>query len=65
MDFTDTIQIFHEKSPCAKIIFNYSPNTTEWAVKRRLPLVSDCAGSPGLDLVSSVAREVGFGAIDI
>jgi len=47
----DIIQTYRDITPDAFIYFNYMPNTTLWAIQRRFPLSSDCADSPGKDLV--------------
>jgi len=48
----DIIQQFRDKVPKAPIVFDYSPDSAEWAIKRRLPLAGNCTNSPGKDLVS-------------
>ncbi|KAK0654933.1 hypothetical protein B0T16DRAFT_450679 [Cercophora newfieldiana] len=46
----DLIEMYKHRSPNSQILFNYSANTTEWAIQRRFPLLGDGAGSPGTDL---------------
>lgn len=49
----DNLQLFREETDLsAPMVFNYNPWTFLWSVQRRVPLSSDCAGSPGKDLVS-------------
>ncbi|TID23795.1 hypothetical protein E2P81_ATG03359 [Venturia nashicola] len=44
----DILKVFREKAEKAEVMFNYSPNSTLWALQRRLPLPKDCG--PGKDL---------------
>lgn len=46
----DILMTFREKAAQAPVMFNYSPNSTLWALQRRVPLPKDCG--PGKDLVS-------------
>jgi hypothetical protein len=47
----EILKTFQEKAPNANVWFNYSPNSTLWALERHFPLPKDCP--PGKDLVSS------------
>ena len=47
----DTLHVYAQRAPRSEFVFNYSANSTEWAIRRHFPLASDCAGSPGKDLV--------------
>lgn len=46
----DILKVFREKAEKAEVLFNYSPNSTLWALRRRLPLPKECG--PGTNLVS-------------
>lgn len=48
----DIIQTYRDKAPKAPIVFDYSPDSAEWAIKRKLPLAGNCTDTPGKDLVS-------------
>lgn len=48
----DILKVFRDKAGKAEVMFNYSPNSTLWALRRRLPLPKECG--PGKDLVSFV-----------
>ncbi|KAK7757456.1 hypothetical protein SLS62_000471 [Diatrype stigma] len=49
--FEDNLQLFREETDLsAPMVFNYNPWSFLWSVQRRVPLSSDCAGSPGKDL---------------
>ncbi|KAF6804837.1 hypothetical protein CSOJ01_09931 [Colletotrichum sojae] len=50
--FTDIIQLFREEEPRSRILFNYSPVTSLWAIQQYFPLPTNCTDSPGKDLVS-------------
>jgi hypothetical protein len=51
----DIIQLYRDTVPKARIVFDYSPDTAEWAIKRRLPLAGNCTDAPGKDLVSQIS----------
>lgn len=48
----DYIQFYREYAPRAPIMFNSEAGPFLTALQRRLPLPSNCTGSPGKDLVS-------------
>ncbi|SCO17204.1 uncharacterized protein FFE2_13751 [Fusarium fujikuroi] len=48
--FEETLDIYREEAPDAKLVFNYNPLTFLWSVKRYFPLSSDCKDRPGKDL---------------
>ncbi|KAK2024136.1 hypothetical protein LX32DRAFT_706177 [Colletotrichum zoysiae] len=52
--FIDIIQLFRDQVPQAPILFNYSPNSSVWAIQQYFPLPSSvgCPPGPGKDLVS-------------
>jgi len=45
----DILKVYREKAPGAAQWFNYSPNSTLWALQRHFPLPKECP--PGKDLV--------------
>ncbi|QDS69671.1 hypothetical protein FKW77_009558 [Venturia effusa] len=49
----DILKVYREKAASAEVVFNYSPNSTLWALNRRLPLPKDCG--PGKDLGSKTS----------
>ncbi|KAJ0166135.1 hypothetical protein CTA2_8544 [Colletotrichum tanaceti] len=51
----DIIQLFRDQVPRAPILFNYSPNSSVWAIQQYFPLPTslDCSKRPGKDLVSA------------
>lgn len=46
------VDLYRHRAPYAPMIFDHSPSSTLWAIQERFPLSSDCADSPGQDLVS-------------
>ncbi|EFQ36829.1 uncharacterized protein GLRG_11967, partial [Colletotrichum graminicola M1.001] len=48
----DIIQLYRDEVPQARILFNYSPNSSLWAIQQYFPLPSslDCQCGPGKDL---------------
>ncbi|RDI77212.1 hypothetical protein Vi05172_g12772 [Venturia inaequalis] len=44
----DILKVYKEKAEKAEVVFNYSPNSTLWALQRRLPLPKECG--PGKEL---------------
>ncbi|WQF78562.1 hypothetical protein CDEST_03576 [Colletotrichum destructivum] len=50
--FMDIIQLYREQVPRAPILFNYSPNSSVWAIQQYFPLPAslDCSKRPGKDL---------------
>ncbi|OLN98024.1 hypothetical protein CCHL11_06793 [Colletotrichum chlorophyti] len=46
------IQLYRDEVPRARILFNYSPNSSVWAIQQYYPLPSslDCSKNPGKDL---------------
>ncbi|KAI9150884.1 hypothetical protein HJFPF1_10661 [Paramyrothecium foliicola] len=48
--FEDQLILFRKQGPNSITVFNYDPSSFLWSLQRRLPLASDCVGSPGKDL---------------
>ncbi|OHF04619.1 hypothetical protein CORC01_00090 [Colletotrichum orchidophilum] len=46
----DTVQLYRDEVPRARILFNYSPVTSLWAIQQYFPLSSECSKTNGTDL---------------
>ncbi|KZL78790.1 hypothetical protein CT0861_03726 [Colletotrichum tofieldiae] len=51
----DIIQLYRDQAPRAPILFNYSPNSSVWAIQQYFPSPTSlgCPNKPGKDLVST------------
>ncbi|KAF9870883.1 hypothetical protein CkaCkLH20_11555 [Colletotrichum karsti] len=49
----DIIQLYRDEEPRSRILFNYSPVTSLWAIQQYFPLPTNCTDSPGKNLASA------------
>ncbi|KAF2665557.1 hypothetical protein BT63DRAFT_442934 [Microthyrium microscopicum] len=54
----DIIKLYHSRAPNASLMFDYSSDSALWAIKRRVPLASNCTDSPGKDLGFNVFCDI-------
>nr|XP_036589124.1 uncharacterized protein CTRU02_01171 [Colletotrichum truncatum]KAF6800766.1 hypothetical protein CTRU02_01171 [Colletotrichum truncatum] len=47
----DILQLYRDEASCARILFNYSPTTSLWAIQQYFPLQTNCTDSPGKSLL--------------
>ncbi|EQB51122.1 hypothetical protein CGLO_09367 [Colletotrichum gloeosporioides Cg-14] len=48
--FMDIIQLYRDETPRERILFNYSPVTSLWAIQQYFPLPMNCTDNMGKDL---------------
>ncbi|KAK1712254.1 uncharacterized protein BDZ83DRAFT_723678 [Colletotrichum acutatum] len=46
----DAVQLYRDEVPRARILFNYSPVTSLWAIQQYYPLSPECSNTNGTDL---------------